>query len=136
MKLEPAVSRGIDHPNDVQIDQAIRDEVNEEFVILRADAKGNVFIQTSGGIVEYREIDEATGQARHWRSATDHPVEAIIALFCAYNRGDPSYKTAIQWQDVSEELASSTRRQGVIMAIVIVAAIVALAVYFAFFFKK
>jgi hypothetical protein len=130
MKLE-FVTHGpnIDNPSDTDIAAAIPDQYRgEEGIILRSDTDGQVFMQTVGNIIEYREKDPATGAYRQFRGVGDQPTERIIELFCVYNRGDQSFKTAIEWEDISDELKRSDRNKWIIGAVfaVIVAAIVVL----------
>jgi hypothetical protein len=124
MRLEPAEGEPVDNPNDADIAAAVSDERNE-FVILSADEEGETFIQTSGGLVEYR-----AGQTRQlFRSPDNLPADQVIALMQAYNRGEQSYKSAVQWQDVSAESQSGAgagvkRSVAVVILLLIVVALV------------
>ena len=128
MRLESANTPSVDNPTDADIAGAVRDPQNE-FVILIDDRAENSYIQTSGGLVEYRS--EAPMQ--HFRGLEDQPVDKVIELFQSYNSGSQSYRTMIQWKEITEQMSRKTRIPYVVLAIIILAiAVFLIIVYFGY----
>jgi len=123
MRLEPASTPSKDNPTEIDIAAAVRDEDNE-FVILHHD-DGESFMQAGGGCVEYR----VGPTKQHHRARGDVAVAQVIKLLTLYNRGDESYRTAVQWDDVTEEMARCSRRSAIITVALIVV-VLAVVLYF------
>ena len=130
MRLEPSSTPSVDNPSEADIAAAVRDESNE-FVILTADEDEETFMQTSGGVVEYRE----GAGGRHFRSVKDQPVETVIKLLAAYSRGDASYKKAVTWADVTEEPARGGSTGRIVGLVILLLLLAALALWVVFLLK-
>ena len=128
MRLEPATTPPVDNPTDADIAGAIRNPQNE-FIILLDDRAENAYMQTGGGTnrlltVEYR----ADLPMQHFQGVEDHAADKVIELFQAYNSGNQSYKTMIEWKEITESLSRNSRIPYVVVAIIVLVIIVLLAI--------
>jgi hypothetical protein len=93
---------------------------DNEFVIL-GTAPGE-YVQAADRLIEYREND------RQFR-ARGTPIDAAVIerVFLAYLAGDRTWRSLVEWEDVTDELRRSTRWQ-----IWFAAAVVALLAWIAY----
>jgi hypothetical protein len=132
MRLETQEGRAAEDPSEDQIRQAIEGIGRESggFVILTGRETPLEYVQTSGDekgfVVEWHQGD------RHLR-ATDETMtlDAAVALFQAYGRGDEAWSGMARWEDVTSE-ARGPRWQIVVLIGVATAALAALILYYSF----
>ena len=106
MKLELSSGQSRDNPTEADIAAAIRDDDNE-FVFLEGEGGCHLYASRQRGgtfYVERCDEEDAFGMPRRRRAAELQPAEKLIELLTMYNRGDESYRTAVEWDDVTREM--------------------------------
>lgn len=100
MELDLGGNASIDEPTEDEVRFYLRYmDVTSPFVVLWND--DGEFIQTLGSPlgyrVEYRGVEEVP---QYWVDDLDYG--ATLSLFLAFYRGDETYKTAQDWQEIRE----------------------------------
>lgn len=131
MRLATEEGSGIDEPTDEQLREALSGlggPAGSFAVLTRADRPPE-YVQTAGEadqfLVEYRE-----GKKHHRAEGETLPLEKVVALFQAYNRGDEAWREMVPWQDVTKEISGSRWVKFLILAVAVV--LVAVILYLSF----
>jgi len=131
MRLETEKGSAIDEPTDEQLREALSGlgGAAGSFAILTRADRPPEYVQTAGEagqfLVEYRE-----GKKHHRAEGEALPLQEVVALFQAYNRGDETWREMVPWQDVTKEISGSRGVKFLILAVAVV--LVAVILYLSF----
>ena len=131
MRLETEEGSAIDEPTDENLREALSGlgGAAGSFAILTRADRPPEYVQTAGEadqlLVEYRE-----GKKHHRAEGEALPLQEVVALFQAYNRGDEAWREMVPWQDVTKEISGSRWGKFLILAVAVV--LVAVILYLSF----
>ena len=133
MRLETEEGSVIDDPTGEQLRETLAGlgGASGAFAILTRADEPLALIQTHGEAgqfaVEYHE--NATHYLAEDRAL---PLETIVAMFQAYNRGDPAWREMATWKDITAELANSGSSWVKVLILAVAAVLVAVILYLSF----
>ena len=99
MKLELADGTVIKHPNESEIEQAIKTLVPDDdgFAILSHDEM--TYIQSTRSSNFDFELEYQAGDTdQHFRVSEPVPLDNVVEAFKYYARNDPKWKTEFNWE--------------------------------------
>lgn len=109
-------------PTADEVRNALRNEADEDggFVIL--EHAPEVYVQTAGGILEYRD-----GERQFRSDPSPAQPGTIEAVFVAYLSGGDAWRGLTRWTDVTEEIEAAPPRRfragGLLLAVVVLAVV-------------